>query len=84
MFKLKRLVVLLLCFVMLLSSFVLTSCDSNNNTPDDTNGNSPEITAKQIHTNMTDNEIILFKASHAVDLGRVVSALEKESEKDKE
>ena len=35
----------------------------------------PDITAKQIYSNMRDNEIILFKASHAVDLGRVVYLL---------
>ena len=56
MFKLKRLVVLLLCFVMLLSSFVLTSCDSNNNTPDDTNGNSSETTEGDENGNATPDD----------------------------
>ena len=35
----------------------------------------PEITAMQIYNNTVEREIILFKASHAIDLGRVVSLL---------
>ena len=44
--------------------------------------NCPEITANQISKNVTKNEIILFKASHAVKLGRIVSLLKSMSGKE--
>lgn len=37
--------------------------------------NAPNITADQIYRNSSESEIILFKASHAIDLGRVLSHL---------
>ena len=49
MFKLKKLISLFLCLVML-SSVLLTSCDSGNDTPSDTSGNQSESTGQHTHT----------------------------------
>lgn len=37
--------------------------------------NAPNITADQIYRNSSEKEIVLFKASHAIDLGRVLTRL---------